>query len=222
MTQRFSGTQTFPSLDAGVGPWAFSMEATGKIYIYLDQLVVKLYATDNPSMVTDSGEPLTYHVIEHFLGGTEFDITVPGATAMYAPLYSQIVDGTQRPWKYDPLNPMGTPGLEKCFPQGARQEGSWVTQSVLSTDYVQALVQATADPTADVIQMAFPRKGALPVDADWLSASWINEGSPYICQVKVGPTGGAISLAAGLYDIWCSITTASENPVFRTGVLRIN
>ena len=74
MTQRFSGTQTFPSLDAGVGPWAFSMEATGKIYIYLDQLVVKLYATDNPSMVTDSGEPLTYHVIEHFLGGTAFEI----------------------------------------------------------------------------------------------------------------------------------------------------
>lgn len=219
--QRLAGTQTFPSLDAGVGPWAFSMEGTGKIYIYLDQLIVKLFATDNPHMVTDSGTPLTYHVIEHFMGGSEFDITVPGATALYSPLYGQIVPGSQKPWKYDPLVPMGTPGLETCFPQGADEQGSWVSQSHLSTDFVQALVQATADPTGDTVQMAFPKKGIAPVDSDWQDAAWVQAGYPYVCQVKVGPNGGAVTLEPGLYDIWVSITTASENPVFQSGVLQI-
>lgn len=105
--RRLAGTETYPALDSGVSPWAFSMEGSGRIYVWLGLMVVKLYPTDSPNVTTDDGNPLTYHVTEHFIGGRQFDITVPsGDTAL--DLYSSIVPGSNRPYDYDPVFPMGS------------------------------------------------------------------------------------------------------------------
>ena len=52
---------------------------TGRIYIRRGLMSATIFATDNSTMVTDSGNPLTYHVIEHMLGGQQYDISVPAA-----------------------------------------------------------------------------------------------------------------------------------------------
>lgn len=118
--QRLLGTLTWPYDNAGVSPWAFSMEGSGKIFIWNGWLTVRLAATDNPNLVTDSGDPLTYHVTEHFKGGREFDITVPGAlaTATNPTLYAQIVSGSAVPYQYDPIDPMGYLGANLDIPPG--------------------------------------------------------------------------------------------------------
>jgi len=105
--RRLSGTETWPSLDSGVSPWAFSMEGSGCIYIWLGFLVVKLFPTDIDSIVTDSGNPLTYHVIEHFQEGREFDITVPSSDTALDLTADCMIDGSMRPYQFDPVNPLG-------------------------------------------------------------------------------------------------------------------
>ena len=79
----------------------------GKIYIRNGLMSVTLFATNNSTMVTDSGNPLTYHVVEHFLGGQQFDISVPAATVSPADLRSLIVSGSAAPYDFDPVNPLG-------------------------------------------------------------------------------------------------------------------
>ncbi len=219
--QRLLGTATYPSVDSGVSPWAFSMEDTGKIYIYLGLLTVKLYATDNPNLVTDNGLPLTYHVTEHFQGGVQFDISVPGASTPGTGLYSLVRPGTLRPWQFDPVNPLGTPqaGLEP--PESYPNPFLWV-QSHLSTQYVQVTVAAAVNPTSSTVQMAFPLVNVLPVSGDWKTASWVADTAPYICQSMVGPGEyGVVNLPTGLYDIWVQITAGEEDVIFKAGSLEI-
>jgi hypothetical protein len=192
------------------------MEDSGKIFIYQGLLVVKLYATDNPNITTDNGLPLTYHVTEHFLGGVQFDISVPGASAPGVGLYGLVKAGTLRPWQYDPVNPMGTPqvGLElPCLPDPF----CW-TQSHLSTQYIQVTIQASTNPTSDTVQMAFPLPNVDPVSGDWKTASWVSDIAPYISQAMVGPgMAGVVDLSAGRYDIWVQITAGEEDVIFKAG-----
>lgn len=105
--RRLAGTETYPALDSGVSPWAFSMEGSGRIYIWLGLMVVKLFPTDSPNVVTDDGNPLTYHVTEHFVGGKQFDITVPTDDTTLD-LYSSVVAGSIHPSDFDPVFPMGS------------------------------------------------------------------------------------------------------------------
>jgi hypothetical protein len=213
--QRLLGTATYPSVDSGVSPWAFSMEDTGRIFIYLGLLVVKLYATDNPNIVTDNGLPLTYHVTEHFLGGVQFDISVPGASTSGTGLYSLVKAGTLRPWQYDPVNPMGTPEVGLGLPEPCPDPFTW-TQSHLSTQYVQATISASSNPTSDTVQMAFPVTNVDPVSGDWKTASWVSDSAPYISQSLVGPSG-VVDLPAGTYDVWVQITSGPEDIIFKAG-----
>lgn len=131
--RRLAGTETWPALDSGVSPWAFSMEGSGRIYIWLGLMTVKLLPTDSPNIMTDDGQPLTYHVTEHFLGGKQFDITVPTTTST-ADLYASIVPGTIRPAEFDPINPMGSLLEEDLWPSNrcrvtAWQSISWNTEA---------------------------------------------------------------------------------------------
>ena len=215
--QRLVGTATWPYVDAGVSPWAFSMEDTGKIYIYQGLLIVKLFATENPGLVTDDGNPLTYHVTEHFLGGQQFDISVPGASAPGVSLYSLAVAGTIRPFKYDPVNPLGTPGAGLEAPEDTLSPFTW-TQSHLSTQFIQATIGAAVNPTGNTVQMAFPAQNVDPVSGDWVPAVWVSTSAPYICQSMVGPgEAGVVALAAGNYDIWVQITSGAEDVIFQAG-----
>jgi hypothetical protein len=218
VTQRLAGTNTWPSVNAGVSPWAFSLEGTGKMFIFKGLLQVKLYATDNPNMITDSGAPLTYHVIEHFKGGRQFDISVPGASTPGVSLYSLISAGSIQPWQYSPVFPMGVPQTPSTPPVTPLV----ITQDALSTDYVSVTVSATENPTSFLVQMAFPAVSVKPVSGDWNDALWVSSGLPYVCEILTGPDGGAIDLASGNYDIWVKITTdAGPVPVFKAGSLVI-
>jgi hypothetical protein len=106
--RRLCGTETWPGVNTGVSPWAFSMEGSGRIYIWKGILLVMLFASDNAQVVTDTGDPLTYHVVEHFQGGRQFDILVPSVdVSLYPSLYDLIVPGSIEDVDFDPANPFG-------------------------------------------------------------------------------------------------------------------
>jgi hypothetical protein len=92
-------------LGLGINNWG-----SGKMYIRRGQASFTIMCSDNSAVVTDSGHPLTYHVIEHFLGGQQFDITVPVASTSPVDLRSLIVAGTTAPYGYDPMFPLGNEG----------------------------------------------------------------------------------------------------------------
>lgn len=90
----------------------------------------------------------------------------------------------------------------------------------LSTVYLQIPITAAASPTSYPVRMALlpidtpslpdePR----PVDADWHAATLITVGSTSYAQLLVGPDGGAITLAAGLWRPWIDIDAGTEHPV---------
>jgi hypothetical protein len=104
-----------------------------------------------------------------------------------------------------------------------------ISQSVLSRKFVRLSVGASgvsgpANPTGDVIAMAFTTGDALPGDDEWVDASWAST-SPrsdgrYIAQCLVGP-GGTTTLAAGSYSIWLKIIDSPEIPCDPVGLLTI-
>lgn len=98
---RLSGTTTFGPYTTGFG---WHQDSSGSIYLYRGQLFVKLMQTDATGLVTDSGNPLTYLVIEHFEGGRKFQISVPGNSSDPVDLDSLMVAGTLEPYVFDPTN----------------------------------------------------------------------------------------------------------------------
>jgi hypothetical protein len=227
LPRRLSGTETWPAMDSGSSPWAFSMEGSGAIYIWRGMLVVKLFATDNPNVLTFSGQPLTYHVIEHFLGGYEYDITVP-TSADTLDLQSLIVPGSLRRYKYDPVNPLGLMD-DDLFGQltngGSPPPLPVQVLAPGETDFVKLGISATLpddtviDPTADDIFFAFKSGGAIPADDDWIQASWVSGGPPYQATLLVGPDNGGLPLAKGQYQIWSKLVDFPQTIVEMIGVL---
>lgn len=80
---------------------------SGKIYIRRGRMSVTLLVNQNVAIVTDSGSPLTYHVIEHFPGGTQFDITIPPSAVSPVDLRTLVVTGSVQAYSYDPAFPVG-------------------------------------------------------------------------------------------------------------------
>lgn len=87
---------------AGMNNWG-----SGKIYIRHGLMSVTLMTTQNSAIVTDSGNPLTYHVTEHFLGGQQYDIAISDGAVSPVDLRSVIVSGSIQPYGYDPMFPLG-------------------------------------------------------------------------------------------------------------------
>ena len=215
LPQRFTGD--VPSGDW----WGYNNLGSGRIYIYYGLLNLYLMATDNPNSLTDSGNPLVYHVREYFQYGRMYDITVPGASASPVDINSLIVPGTvlqNQDWNTGEYNPNDQSSTaEPAVP--ATQ-----TQSVASTQYVSVDVAASVsgvvtDPTSDLIYMAFVSANVTPQDSDFVTATWAGGASPYIAHVLVGP--GGIALARGLYTIWFKIIDTPEVPVVSVGRLYI-
>ena len=92
--------------DNTLTPGGLNNWGSGRIYIRRGLMSATVFATDNSTLVTDSGNPLTYHVTEHFLGGQQYDISVPAATVSPADLRSLMVSGPT-PYDFDPANPLG-------------------------------------------------------------------------------------------------------------------
>lgn len=219
--QRLCGTETWPGLDTGQSPWAWSMDTTGKIYIWLGLLQVILYATDNPSIVTDDGGMLSYHVAEHFPGGREYEIQVP--QDLPGDLTSCIIPETIRPFKYDPLYPMGV--MERRLKARRRRWRKWL--SVLDTEYLTFDVRSlgitglSVSPASDAVYIAFKQAGVLPQPSDWQQAQWVSAQQPYRIEFLIGPANGAYALAAGQYQVWLMIVDNPTIPVLPAGWLYI-
>lgn len=230
--RRLCGTETWPGVDAGVSPWAFSMEGSGRIYIWKGILLVMLFASDNEQVVTDDGKPLSYHVVEHFQGGRQFDILVPKAdVSTYPSLYDLVVPGSIDDADFDPINPFGE----------MEPEGEWglnvdedVPPSVkfiahASTEYVTIDVgeffQGTGvpvNPTDDDVYFAFlATPGAEPGVDDWLAGAWVSGGPPYLAQILIGPANDGLVLAIGTYSIWFQLIDTPEQPAAKIGTLYI-
>lgn len=104
-----------------------------------------------------------------------------------------------------------------------------LTQSVLSTEPVQVLVEAidadgAYDPTADVVQFAFTNAGAYPAaqPSQWHTGSWVTfPGGQYWAQVIVGPQNGGVALATGTWALWVKVTDDPAVPVMQPCLLQI-
>jgi hypothetical protein len=102
-----------------------------------------------------------------------------------------------------------------------------VTQSVLSTQYVQVQVTvrspAAYDPTADTVQFAFtPLTYPVTEPSGWATGSWATfPGPAYWAQCLVGPGAGGTALSIGTYQGWVKITDNPEVPVMQPFTLQI-
>lgn len=232
ITRRYAGTETWPSIDTGTSPWAFSLEGSGRIYIWNGLIQVRLLATDNTGIVTDSGSPLIYHVIEHFPGGQEYDITVPKNTDVATTsIRDLIITGTIEPYKYDPLFPLGT-GASITVPDSTVVETPGVQTIVFgSTEYVIADVgAAVAGSDIDVTNIendevffAFiPEGGGDPQSSDFHAGTWVAPGPPYEAQILIGPENGGLNLAVGKYTIYLKVVDFPAVPIINIGTLIIS
>jgi hypothetical protein len=100
MPARYAGIQDDGSSFAQ-NNWGF-----GRIFINKGLMSVLLFATNNPGITTDSGNALTYTVVEHFMGGRVFSITVPETSPSPTDLNS-LITGTVLPYNFDPADPSG-------------------------------------------------------------------------------------------------------------------
>ena len=99
-----------PGRDNTLTPGGQNNWGTGQIYIRRGLVSVTLFATNNCTIVTDSGNPLTYHVVEHMPSGQQYDISGPASLVSPADLRSLIVSGSITPYDYDPISPRGNEG----------------------------------------------------------------------------------------------------------------
>lgn len=105
MPQRLAGTMNNPFY------LAYNNWGNGVIYLGWGHLDVNLFCTDQGSIATvttNLGQPFTYWVTEHFMGGRQYQITVPSSGSPGpVDLQTLIVPGSITPYAYDPVNPMG-------------------------------------------------------------------------------------------------------------------
>lgn len=85
-----------------------------------------------------------------------------------------------------------------------------------SREYVYAPVGAEALGLPTEIAIVAEDAGE-PADSDYRQASW--EGGEV--RILVGPGGGDIVLAAGVYVVWVRVTAGDEKPVRRSGLLTV-
>lgn len=107
VTYRIPARLATQSGGAGYNGFTWANWGSGTIYLQYGRLRAGLLCTDNAGMTTDSGNPLTYYVTEHFTGGRSYQITVPSDSVSPVDINSLIVTGTVCPYKYDPVWPMG-------------------------------------------------------------------------------------------------------------------
>ena len=104
-----------------------------------------------------------------------------------------------------------------------------ITQSVLSTNYVQVQVTTRApsiyNPTGDTVQMAFTPQTypeTSPTSSSWVTGSWVTfPGPAYWAQALVGPANGGTALSIGTYQVWVKVTDSPAVPVLQPCLLEI-
>ena len=103
--------------------------------------------------------------------------------------------------------------------------------SSLTTEYVRVPVSAQeqgvrVSPTNDTVKLAFPLRDIDPQGSDWNVAGWETDTtgpSPvYYARLIIGPTGGAVALAKGLYDVWVQILAGAETVIRKAGEIIVD
>lgn len=219
---RLSGTTTISPVQSG---WGWLQGDSGRMYLRRGMLYVTLMATDISGLVTDSGSPMTYQVIEHFDGGRKFLISVPSASDSPADLDSLIVPGSVTPYIYDPTNVMADE-----MSSGTSAASALSTDSIPfgSTEYVNVNVSLAVpgigdeSPLADLVYLAFMTTSATPQSGDWHAATWTTSSAPYVASVLVGPDNGGLDLAQGYYYVWLKLVDTPQVPFILAGTLVIS
>jgi hypothetical protein len=86
--------------------------------------------------------------------------------------------------------------------------------AAVSTQYVYVpVVDALlgADPTGDVVRMAFPPPNVTPGAGDWKTADWVTVGTTHLARCLVGPAG-VLTLPTGPVLPWVTFTGLTEVP----------
>lgn len=201
LEQRFAGQN---ENIIGMNTWG-----NGKIYLWNGQLAVALLATDQPN-VTMVPSAFSYHVVEKFAGGREYDITIPSAKSV------NNVTGTD-------INTLIVPGsiVGQLLPNQ--------TISAVSTEYVIAnitelvgLLDVIGDPTIYQVQFAFVSTNTQPTGGQWINGAWATHAAPFMAQILVGPANSGVVLAKGVYGIWVRVVTPTQVPAIEIGTLTIN
>jgi hypothetical protein len=200
MPQRFSGTnQTLLGLN---------QMGDGKIYLWYGQLQVALLATDNANM---SPVSFTYHVVEHYYKGRQYDIAVPSAdSSVFTDINSLIIPGS-------------ICQASEEIPERDNQDR--ISIPVSSSQYLAAdITTITAgmgwNPTSYPVNFAFISGPTQPASNQWITGQWANDQVPYVAQIMMGPNGYALS--AGTYQIWVQVIgPGGQQPVMPVGWLMI-
>lgn len=98
--------------------------------------------------------------------------------------------------------------------------------STVSKEYIKVPVAYTvagvvSDPTALVVELAFPLKDVDPVTGDWKTGSWESANARYWARLLVGPGSTFGALARGDYDVWVRVTATPEVPAMKAGRLQV-
>lgn len=97
--------------------------------------------------------------------------------------------------------------------------GRPVELAATTTEYVHIDVTPPSGVSlaAAPVKIAIVAHGGNPAPGDWHTATWDNN----TARLKVGPEGGALTLAVGGYWVWISFTVGGETPVRRSGRIRV-
>lgn len=96
-----------------------------------------------------------------------------------------------------------------CYPSGTKE---WMYSGVVTGDFTASTPVFMAVMTYDVE----PERAG----DDWYEAEW--HGDTGKARVKYGdPDNGIAPLAEGRYVIWVKPVTATEEPLIRSGLIRI-
>ena len=109
--QGFYMPARYAGRDNSMTPSGLMNWGTGQIYIRQGTMSMTIMCTQQTGLVTNAGADLTYHVVEHFLGGRQYDIAVPSNTASPANLFALVVPGSIQPYSYDPADPLANEGV---------------------------------------------------------------------------------------------------------------
>lgn len=97
-----------------------------------------------------------------------------------------------------------------------------ITQSALSTQYMQVLIAAISpsgayNPTADTVSFGFTPDGPpFTGPSSWQPGSWSTwPGPQFWAQILIGPGTGGYALAAGSWLGWVKVTDNPEVPVLQ-------
>lgn len=214
LTFTISGQTTYmPQRYSGINQTLIGTNQMGnsRIYLWWGQLNVSLLATDNANMTPAS---FSYHVKEHFIGGQQYDILVPGADGnVGTDIHNLIVPGTVCPTQED-------------FEDDNEGQDERISIPVSSSQYLAVDITTVAAgtnfvPTSYPVNLAFMTTATQPGVSDWQTAAWANNSGapPYIATILIGPNGFA--LAAGTYKVWAQVVATPNVPVIPVGYVTI-